>query len=89
MPTSDDRKKARRATRRPPDEAGELFVLNANHELSDAGLHEDILADGDHAKALSVSQRVMKRLGLTPRQIEAISGVESAVEGGADVAGIE
>lgn len=67
MPTSE---KPRRKPRKP---AQEFFYLDDHHDRQDADLHNDILDDGDHAAARAVSTQVMKRLGLTAKQIAALT----------------
>lgn len=44
--------------------AEEFFYLDKDHKKQDAKLHEPILAAGDHAAALAVSDAVRKRLGI-------------------------
>jgi hypothetical protein len=65
MPTSAKRK------RREP--AQEFFVLDDNHDKQDAELHQPILDGGDHAAARNVSTAVAKRLGLTSKQLAALT----------------
>jgi hypothetical protein len=66
MPTS--------AKRRKRNGGGEeFFYLDDDHQKQDAEFHDPIVDDGDHASARKVSVAVMKRLGLTPKQIAALT----------------
>ncbi|MGY3278134.1 hypothetical protein [Bradyrhizobium sp. S3.7.6] len=65
MPTS--------AKRKPRKGGEEFFVLDDNHDRQDNVLHDPILDGGDHAAARSVSIAVMKRLGLSAKQIAALT----------------
>jgi hypothetical protein len=49
----------------PRPREGELFFVEKGKPRQDAELHDAILADGDDKTALTVSEKVSKRLGLT------------------------
>jgi hypothetical protein len=50
------------------------FFFWRDHMRADDDLHEEILADGDHAKATAVGNKVAKRLGLSDADIAALQG---------------
>ena len=50
--------------RKKQRKAQEMFYLDDDHRRQDAELHEPILADGDDAAAMAVSDAVRKRLGI-------------------------
>jgi hypothetical protein len=52
--------------------AEEFFSRDKDGNKQDAGLHNDILADGDDAAARAVSDKVAKRIGLTAAEIAAL-----------------
>jgi len=57
--------------------AHELFYRDGPLR-ADADLHNEILADGDHARAEAVSRAVSKRLGLSDQQIDRLMGRKPA-----------
>jgi hypothetical protein len=54
-----------------------MFYLDDDHERQDADFHNPILDGGDHAAAEHTSLAVMKRAGLTPKQIAALTKGQS------------
>jgi hypothetical protein len=51
---------------------GELFYVEKGKPRQDAELHDAIFADADEKTALTVSQKVGKRLGLTAAEDAAL-----------------
>jgi hypothetical protein len=71
MPTSAKQPK------KPHKPAQEMFYLDDDHERQDADFHNPILDGGNHAAAEQTSLAVMKRAGLTPKQIAALTKGQS------------
>jgi hypothetical protein len=59
---------------KPKSKKAQEFFYRDGPMRADADLHNEILADGDHAAAEAVSRKVSKRIGLTDAQIDRLMG---------------
>ena len=46
-----------------------FFYLTPDGKKADADIHDQILAEGDHERAVEVSRRLMREWGFTEEQI--------------------
>ena len=71
MPTSESK---RPVPNKPQPEAEEFFYRDKGGKRQDASLHESILGEGDNAAARAISDKVLRRLGFSDDDIEALHG---------------